>query len=64
MNTLFNGLFEFENQEDFDKMIESLDKNLSIKLLEFALENCTDKFSLIENHLIYKCLQVIKKSNS
>jgi hypothetical protein len=36
---------------------------MAVKLLEFALENCTDKFTLFENHLIYKCLETIKYEN-
>lgn len=63
MNTLFGGLLEFKNEEDLNKLLDGIDSNLALKLVEFALENCTDKFSLLENHLIYKCLHVLKNSN-
>jgi hypothetical protein len=63
MISIFGGLLEIKDEAQLEGLADNLDKNTAVKLLEFALENCTDKFTLVENHLIYKCLQTIKYEN-
>jgi hypothetical protein len=62
MNAIFGGLLEIQSDEQLEEMVNTMDSTLAVKLLEFALENCTDKFTLLENHLIYKCLETIKNN--
>jgi hypothetical protein len=62
MNAIFGGLLEIQSDEQLKEMVDVMDSALAVKLLEFALENCTDKFTLLENHLIYKCLETIKNN--
>jgi hypothetical protein len=62
MNAIFGGLLEIQSDEQLEEMVNTMDSALAVKLLEFALENCTDKFTLLENHLIYKCLETIKNN--
>ena len=40
-----------------------MDNQFAIKLLEYALEGCTDRFTLVENHIIYTCIQTLKDAN-
>ena len=62
MNALFGGLLEIQSDEQLEEMVNTMDSTLAVKLLEFALEYCKDKFTLLENHLIYKCLETIKNN--
>ena len=41
-----------------------MDNTLAIKLLEIALEGCTDRFSLVESHVIYTCLKKLKQQEN
>ena len=61
MPAIFNDLLEFRNDLDLDSVLEKMDNALAIKLLEIALEGCTDRFSLVESHVIYKCLKKLKQ---
>ena len=63
MVSIFGGLLEIKDENQLNGLSDNLDVKMAIKLLDFALENCTDKFTLFENHLIYKCLQTIKNEN-
>ena len=61
MPAIFNDLLEFKDELDLDSLLDKMDKTLAIKLLEIALEGCTDRFSLVESHVIYKCLKKLKQ---
>jgi|694.fasta_scaffold06513_10 hypothetical protein len=63
MVSIFGGLLELKDENQLTGLADNLDTKMAVKLLEFALENCTDKFTLFENHLIYKCLETIKYEN-
>lgn len=62
MPAIFNDLLEFKSEIELDALLEKMDKGLAIKLLEIALDTCTDRFSLIENHVIYECLTKLKQN--
>lgn len=64
MSRIFGGLLDFNNEEQINAMVDTLDNKLAIKLLEFALENCTAHYSLLENHIIYKCLSKLKENEN
>jgi hypothetical protein len=61
MPAIFNDLLEFKDELDLDSLLDKMDNTLAIKLLEIALEGCTDRFSLVESHVIYKCLKKLKQ---
>ncbi len=61
MPAIFNDLLEFRDEKDLDLVLDKMDNTLAIKLLEIALDGCTDRFSIIENHVIYKCLTKLKE---
>jgi hypothetical protein len=63
MESIFNGLLEVKDQSQIKNLVDNMDNQLAIKLLEFALEGCTDRFTLLENHIIYNCLQTLKNAN-
>ena len=60
MISLFGGIIEINDGQNLEDLAHSMDKTLAIKFLELALENCTDKFTLAENHIIYKSLEKLK----
>lgn len=62
MPAIFNDLLEFENEIYLDSLLDKMDNTLAIKLLEIALDGCNDRFSLVESHVIYRCLKELKKS--
>jgi hypothetical protein len=64
MATLFNGILEFENEDQLNDVLEKMDKELAFKLLKIALDLTTEQFSLVENHAIYKCLIKLKEDGN
>lgn len=64
MATLFNGILEFESDDQLNDILEKMDKELAFKLLKIALDLTTDQFSLVENHTIYKCLIKLKEDGN
>jgi hypothetical protein len=65
MKTLFNGLLQFEDNDSLETMLKEIDKNLSLKLLEFALDHAQKNgvYDFQESHLIYRCLEKLKKND-
>lgn len=61
MTAIFNDLLEFESQDQLDEMLSKMDNTLAIKLLELALDGCTENFTMIENHVLYLCLKKLKQ---
>jgi hypothetical protein len=61
MPAIFNDLLEFRDEKDLDSVLDKMDNVLAVKLLEMALDGCTDRFSITENHVIYKCLNKLKE---
>jgi hypothetical protein len=64
MPAIFNDLLEFRDENDLDSLLDKMDKTLAIKLLEIALDSCNDRFSIIESHVIYKCLKNLKQKEN
>jgi hypothetical protein len=64
MPAIFNDLLEFRDEKDLDSVLDKMDNVLAVKLLEMALDGCTDRFSITENHVIYKCLNKLKENGS
>jgi hypothetical protein len=64
MPAIFNDLLEFKNESDLDSLLDKMDNTLAIKLLEIALDGCNDRFSIVESHVIYKCLKNLKQKEN
>ena len=64
MPAIFNDLLEFKDELDLDSLLDKMDNTLAIKLLEIALEGCNDRFSIVESHVIYKCLKKLKQKQA
>lgn len=64
MPAIFNDLLEFRDENDLDSLLDKMDKTLAIKLLEIALDGCNDRFSIVESHVIFKCLKKLKEKES
>ncbi len=64
MPVIFNDLLEFKNESDLDSLLDKMDNTLAIKLLEIALDGCNDRFSIVESHVIYKCLKNLKQKEN
>lgn len=64
MPAIFNDLLEFRDENDLDSLLDKMDKTLAIKLLEIALDSCNDRFSIVESHVIFKCLKKAKENGS
>jgi hypothetical protein len=63
METIFGGLIEFDSQEELDDFILNLDKDDALQIIEKQIEYFVSHggFTLIENHVLYKCLTKLKE---
>lgn len=64
MPAIFNDLLEFRDENDLDAVLDKLNNELAVKLLEVALESCSDRFTIVENHVVYKCLKQLKQKEN
>jgi hypothetical protein len=66
MESIFGGFIEFENQDKLKEFIETLDKNMSIKIIEasigYAVKN--GLYDLEEIHCLYHCLNKLKENGN
>lgn len=64
MESIFGGLIEFENREEFDKYVENLDKSKALLIIEKQIEYfvLNGGFTLLENHVLYNCLKKLKEN--
>ncbi len=64
MERIFGGLIEFEDTEDFDNFLNTMDDKQAIlvleKSIEFGLHN--SMFNLMEASALYKCLNKLKQN--
>jgi hypothetical protein len=63
MENIFGGLLEFPTTEDFEKFIDSIDKESSVKILELSILYAQQNglYNLSESHCLYKCLKKLKE---
>ena len=66
MNSIFGGLIEFDNKEEFENYINSLDRKSAIQIIEKQVEYIVMNggFTLTENHALYKCLEILKENEN
>jgi hypothetical protein len=66
MENIFGGLIEFEDTEEFDNFVNSMDHKQAIlvleKSIEFGLHNRV--FNLMEASALYKCLSKLKQNEN
>lgn len=62
MESIFGGLIEFDSKEEFDNYVENLDKKKALIIIEKQIEYLVlnGGFTLLENHVLYKCLNKLK----
>jgi hypothetical protein len=63
MGILFNGLLEFESHEELNKLFDSNDRKMALKLIELALQHAQNNglYTFQESHVVYNCLNILKK---
>ncbi len=66
MENLFNGLFQFETQKQFDDFMQNIDKKSAIKILELSIINNQQNgiYSLEESYCLYKCISKLKENEN
>ncbi len=64
MESIFGGLIEFENINEFENYVEKLDKNKALIIIEKQIEYqmLNGGFTLLESHVLYKCLKKLKEN--
>lgn len=60
---MFDGLFEYENDEKLETFINSADKETALKMIELSIVHCQQNgfYTIEESHLIYKMLNKLKE---
>lgn len=66
MKTIFDGLFEFETDNDLDHFVNNMNKTSSLKILEIAFEFGQKRglYSIQESYCLYKCLMNLKEDEN
>ena len=66
MESIFGGLIEFENRDEFNNYVDSLDKEKALIIIEKQIEYfvMNGGFTLLENHVLYKCLSKLKEDEN
>ena len=66
MESIFGGLIEFETRDEFNEYVEKLDKDKALLIIEKQIEYfvMNGGFTLLENHVLYKCLLKLKENEN
>lgn len=66
MESLFGGLFGFESKDNLEDFVSKIDKESALKIIELSLLYALKSglYSFEESHIIYKCLNKIKKNEN
>ncbi len=64
MESIFGGTIEFQTNSQFTEFVESVDKEMSIKIIELALDYSQKNglFNMEESYAIYKSLNKLKEN--
>ena len=64
MESIFGGLIEFDDTNEFDKFVHEMDKNQALLVLTKSLEFCQQNgvYNLMEANALYKCLTKLKEN--
>lgn len=62
MNSLFDGQFDFDEENDLEILLDNLNPKVAVKLIEMGLTQASSKglFNLTESHCLYKALLTLK----
>lgn len=65
MESIFGGLLEFENTQELDNFLSSLDDETALNMVELSIVYCQQNgvYNLHESHFLYKCLAKLKQKN-
>jgi hypothetical protein len=63
METIFGGLIEFDSQKELNEYMENLDVLSATQIIEKQIEYVASHggFTIVESHVLYKCLTKLKK---
>jgi hypothetical protein len=63
MESIFGGLIEFEDINEFDTFVHNMDKKQALLVLTKSLEFCQQNgiYNLMEANALYKCLSKLKE---
>jgi hypothetical protein len=66
MESIFGGLIEFDDRDDFNNYVETLDREKALIIIEKQIEYfvMNGGFTLLENHVLYKCLLKLKENEN
>ena len=62
MAAIFNDILEFQDDSQLENMLNEMDNSLALKLIRIAFDVSSERFTLVENHVIYKCLLKLKEN--
>ena len=61
---IFGGLLQFETNQQLNEFIESIDKEMSIKLIELSIDYIMKNglFTLEESYCLYKSINKLREN--
>ena len=63
MESIFGGLIEFDSQKELNEYVEKLDTKGATQIIEKQIEYIASHggFTIVESHVLYKCLIKLKE---
>jgi hypothetical protein len=63
MESIFGGLIEFDSQKELNEYMENLKLTHAIQIIEKQIEYVASHggFTIVESHVLYKCLTKLKE---
>ena len=63
MESIFGGLIEFDSQKELNEYVENLDVFSATQIIEKQIEYVASHggFTIVESHVLYKCLTKLKE---
>ena len=64
MESIFGGLIEFDDSQEFDRYILNMNKEQALLVLSKSIEYCQQRglYNLMEANALYKCLTKLKEN--
>jgi ribosomal protein L22 len=64
METIFGGLIEFDDTQEFDDFVHNMNKEQALLVLSKSIEFCQKRglYNLMEANALYKCLSKLKEN--
>jgi len=66
MESIFGGLIEFENEQEMDNFLLTINKDKALQIIEKQIQYLimNGGFTLVENYVLYKCLLKLKQNEN